>query len=130
MRSSNNHRKCLIIRNCHIWCLINTSDLFSGSFSFVILRCLIIRNCVQKMTQCETTYTKSRSISQKKKNKKKNPRVRWCIFRKKSYKVFCLFNWGGSKLERYILPFIITVPNIPRKLNIAPYPYKNKFCNS
>jgi len=22
----------------------------------------------------------------------------------------------------------MTVPNIPRKLNIAPYPYRNKFC--
>lgn len=26
------------------------------------------------------------------------------------------------------IPFITTDPRIPRKLNIAPYPYRNKFC--
>lgn len=30
--------------------------------------------------------------------------------------------------KKKIVPWNKAVPRMPRKLNIAPYPYKNKFC--
>jgi hypothetical protein len=51
-----------------------------------------------------------------------------------------IVNWlsNGLKLnsrvqllrDSFFSPLKIAVTTIPRKLNIAPYPYKNKFCKS
>lgn len=43
----------------------------------------------------------------------------------------CMRNYTRiQKMDIHVSPLKIAVTTIPRKLNIAPYPYKNKFCIS